>query len=78
MELEVGGYYIHGATRQEGVCQAIGERRIYPEVEATTEGTTEGDIMADRARKLLVWDELFHIAKVIGSTPGHGTSELDL
>lgn len=45
--------------------------------------------MTDRARKQLVWDtkrelislpadELFRIAKVIGSTPRHGTSELDL
>lgn len=45
--------------------------------------------MADHARKQLVWDikrelislpadELFRIAKVIGSTPRHGTSELDL
>ncbi|ROI81897.1 hypothetical protein DPX16_22132 [Anabarilius grahami] len=49
----------------------------------------ESDIMADCARKRLVWDikkdlltlpadELFHIVKVIGPTPGKDTSELDL
>lgn len=49
----------------------------------------ESDIMADCARKRLVQDikkdlltfpvdELFHIVKVIGPTPGKDTSELDL